>query len=302
VQYDHHYTNTSSATVAAVLSAGMDSNCDWFVDSSIQGALDDGAVNEQDVDKALGHLLGVRMRLGEFDPPALNPYNKIPISAIGSVEHTDLALDAAEQGFVLLANANQTLPLSVANLLEAHSPGGESGGVLALIGPNAVAADTQLGNYHGVPASPIDIKTGITNLLTQMQTSELSESSSAAVTVGYEQGCAISGGSTKDPGFDKAVALASDKRTAAVVLAVGLNGNQEAEGQDRHSLSLPGVQLQLVEEVAAAAKKTSKTTPVVVVVMSGGPVDLSPLRDDPNIDGKHMISSVRCMCCPTHGA
>jgi hypothetical protein len=282
VQYDHHYTDNSSATVAAVLRAGMDTNCDWFVDSSIQGAMDDGSVNEQDVDTALGHLLGVRMRLGEFDPPELNPYNKIPISVIGSTEHTQVALDAAEQGFVLLSNTDETLPLSVTD------------GVLALIGPNAVAADTQSGNYHGIPAEPIDFKTGITNFLTAAAAAAATSSSTptppssitAAMTVGYEEGCKITTGTTTDPGFGKAVALAADSSTTAVVLAVGLNGDQEAEGHDRHSLSLPGVQLELVAAVAAAAKKTSKATPVVVIVMSGGPVDLAPMRDDPNVDGE----------------
>ena len=31
----NNYTNTSSDTVAAILKAGMDSNCDWTVDDTI---------------------------------------------------------------------------------------------------------------------------------------------------------------------------------------------------------------------------------------------------------------------------
>jgi len=61
-------------------------------------------------------LFYTRMRLGEFDPPAMNPYNALNLSAVQSPEHRSLALEAAVKSFVLLKNARGTLPLQAQDL------------------------------------------------------------------------------------------------------------------------------------------------------------------------------------------
>ena len=54
----------------------------------------------------------VRMRLGEFDPPEMNPYlNITDMSLINCEAHRQVALDAAMKSFVLLKNSHNTLPL-----------------------------------------------------------------------------------------------------------------------------------------------------------------------------------------------
>ena len=272
VQYNHKYTANGSATVQAVLRAGMDTNCDWFVDGHIRQALQDGAINLGDVDTALGHLLAVRLRLGEFDPASSNPYAGLGHHDVG---HPQLALGAAEQGFVLLKNSRGTLPLHLVGhggevAGQPGAPVGGNGRVVAVVGPNARAGPTQLGNYHGVPASIVDVDAGLRAAVP------------AGVSVAYEQGCGVSGSDTS--GIAPAVALASNTSTDAVVLVIGIDGTIEGEGQDRHSIALPGVQLSLVQRVAAAAKQKPRPASVVVVVMSGGPVDLAPLRDNADVD------------------
>ena len=57
-------------------------------------------------------LFLTRMRLGEFDPPSMNPYLKINDSQILSRRHRDLAKTAAIKSFVLLKNEEKTLPIS----------------------------------------------------------------------------------------------------------------------------------------------------------------------------------------------
>ena len=52
-----------------------------------------------------------RMRLGEFDPPELNPYSSIPMSVVLSADHRELAVQAACMSFVLLKNNNNMLPI-----------------------------------------------------------------------------------------------------------------------------------------------------------------------------------------------
>ena len=52
-----------------------------------------------------------RMRLGEFDPPELNPYTTISIDVIQSESHRLLATEAAKMSFVLLKNEKNLLPI-----------------------------------------------------------------------------------------------------------------------------------------------------------------------------------------------
>ena len=51
------------------------------------------------------------MRLGEFDPPDMVPYNKINTSVIQSPEHQELAIKTAMRTFVLMKNKGNILPL-----------------------------------------------------------------------------------------------------------------------------------------------------------------------------------------------
>lgn len=56
-------------------------------------------------------LFYTRMRLGEFDPPEMNPYLSYNLSVIQSPEHRALSVKAAMQTFVLLKNENRLLPI-----------------------------------------------------------------------------------------------------------------------------------------------------------------------------------------------
>ena len=51
------------------------------------------------------------MRLGEFDPPEMNPYTNISIDVIQSESHRWLATQAAKMSFVLLKNEKNLLPI-----------------------------------------------------------------------------------------------------------------------------------------------------------------------------------------------
>ena len=68
-----------------------------------------------DIDKADRHVLSLRFRLGEFDPPGRNPYAKITPAVINSPEHQALARKAADEQIVLLRNNANALPLDAAN-------------------------------------------------------------------------------------------------------------------------------------------------------------------------------------------
>lgn len=100
---------------AAAIKAGIDSFTDNNADSSVttgavKSAMDKGLLKEADVDEAAGHILSVRVRLGEFDPGG-GTYGAIDKSVINSPAHQKLAREAATEGAVLLKNQAHTLPL-----------------------------------------------------------------------------------------------------------------------------------------------------------------------------------------------
>ncbi|GAA1290419.1 beta-glucosidase family protein [Saccharothrix xinjiangensis] len=113
---------------AALLRAGVDSFTDQDADpalviESVTKALAEGLLDRSAVDRAVGNVLALRFRLGEFDPPGDNPYASIGPEVVGT--HGELALEAARRAVVLLRN-DSFLPL-------------ERGAELAVIGTHADA-------------------------------------------------------------------------------------------------------------------------------------------------------------------
>ena len=70
------------------------------------------SVFQEEIRNNVKPVMYVRMRLGEFDPPEMNPYlNITDMSLINCEAHRQVALDAAMKSFVLLKNNHDTLPL-----------------------------------------------------------------------------------------------------------------------------------------------------------------------------------------------
>ncbi|WP_377272681.1 glycoside hydrolase family 3 C-terminal domain-containing protein [Peterkaempfera sp. SMS 1(5)a] len=108
-----HYYDTHEEATAAALRAGVDSFTDHGQDSStivarLRGALDQGLIDEQHIDRAVRRLLAMRCGLGEFDP---QPAPGAGTERFDTPEHRALALEAAEQAVVLLKN-DGLLPLA----------------------------------------------------------------------------------------------------------------------------------------------------------------------------------------------
>lgn len=83
---------------------------------------------------------------------------------------------------------------------------------------------------------------------------------------------------TSDQLFGGAINAA--RQADATVLVMGLDQSIEAEFRDRTGLLLPGHQQELISKVASASKG-----PTILVLMSGGPVDISFVKNDPRIGG-----------------
>jgi beta-glucosidase-like glycosyl hydrolase len=227
----------------------MDVDCGSYLQNHTKKAVEQRKLPESEIDRALRNLFSVRMRLGLFDGnPVQQRYGKIGPDQVCSQEHQDLALEAARSGIVLLKNSDRLLPLPKTKTLS-----------LAVIGPNANAPKTLLGNYAGPPCKSV----------TPLQALQ-----SYVKNTVFHQGCDSVDCSSAAIG--EAVNIA--KKVDYVVLVVGLDQTQEREAHDRVDLELPGKQQELINAVAGAAKK-----PVVLVLLSGGPVDISSAKNDKNI-------------------
>jgi beta-glucosidase len=141
----------AEASAQAVL-AGTDVECGSEY-RNLPAAVKRGDIKEADLDKSLRRLLIARFELGDFDSDDLNPWTKIPESAIASKEHKALALEMARKSIVLLKN-NGVLPLtSYLSPLTSN---------IVVMGPNAADSVMMWGNYSGFPTQTVTALQGIT--------------------------------------------------------------------------------------------------------------------------------------------
>lgn len=148
----HKYVKTKEAAATLSIKAGLDLECgdDIFMEPLLK-AYDLGMVSDADIDSGAYRIVRARMRLGLFDDPAQNPYNRISPEVVGSPGHKALALEAARQSIVLLKNANNTLPIQLNKVKS-----------IAVVGINA--GNCEFGDYSGVPVGEaVSILQGIKN-------------------------------------------------------------------------------------------------------------------------------------------
>ncbi len=150
-EWGHHYSENKTIAVSEAVIAGTDVECGQTFES-LQDGVREGRIKEETIDRSLVRLLEARFRLGNFDDPHLNPWNKIPDERLCCQEHSDLALEAARKSIVLLKN-NSVLPL------DASMAGGQSS--MVVMGPNASDSEMMWGNYNGFPLHTITHAEGI---------------------------------------------------------------------------------------------------------------------------------------------
>jgi beta-D-xylosidase 4 len=177
----------------------------------------------------------LRYRVGYFDSPDKQPYRQLTWDDVSTPASEKLAYTVAAEGFVLLKN-DGTLPLQ------------KKLKKMALIGPWGNATEGMQGNYYGTAPFLISPLMG-------------------AMTAGYEvtfvEGTSILDTSTD--GFASAIAAA--RAADVVVYAGGIDESVEAEGLDRTTIVWPGVQLDLIKELAGVGK------PFIVLQFGAGQVD-----------------------------
>lgn len=258
--YDSHHIAADREDAGVIaLNAGVDVDLGANCYALLKEAVGDGRVSMKVLDEAVGRVLKLKFELGLFDNPYVDP--DAAQARVRSAENVEVARKAAQKGVVLLEN-NGVLPLS-------------KDMKVAVIGPNADNMYNQLGDYTA-PQPRENIRTVLDGIRAKVGDNNVT----------YVKGCAVR--DTKSNTIAQAVRAARNADVAVVVVggssardfkttyketgaaiadANSVSDMEAGEGFDRASLSLLGLQ----EELLAAVKSTG--TPMVVVYIEGRPLD-----------------------------
>jgi beta-glucosidase len=203
--------------------------------------VNEGLVPDKSINDAVRRILRVKFMLGLFKNPYLYCNEAREKREIYSPAHLAAELDVAKKSMVLLKNENNTLPL-------------KKGEKIVVIGELANSTRDLLGSWKAA---------GDWNFMKSILDELKAYNGESNVT--YSQGCKVM--SDDRSGFD--AALAAARKGDKIVLVIGESCDWSGEATSRTSISVPGVQTELLEKLKALNK------PVVVVLMNGRPLDLS---------------------------
>ncbi|GJM60808.1 glycoside hydrolase family 3 C-terminal domain-containing protein [Persicobacter diffluens] len=145
------------ASAAAVMNAQtLDMGNTRLFRKELMQAIEEGKVDEKELDRAFRNVMRVGLRLGMFDPEELSPWKDLPFETMCADAHKALALKAAEESLVLLQNnpvdGQPILPFQKEKIKK-----------VAIVGPNADALN--FGTYSGVAKDPVSVLNGLRQYL-----------------------------------------------------------------------------------------------------------------------------------------
>ncbi|KAK7107946.1 uncharacterized protein [Littorina saxatilis] len=249
-----HYANNTVDIAAVCFNAGC--NLDFPGGEkhpaymSLVDAVKQGKVKESFVREQAKALFNTRMRLGEFDPPEMNPYTQIdPEAVVESAEHQALALEATLKSFVLLKN-DGVLPFS------------KPWDTIGVVGPMANDTHQLTGDYSAntdpsYVTSPLD---GLRKLTSVVQ---------------FASGC----DSNVCNNYNSAAVRNTVTGTQVNFVVLGTGQSIEAEGHDRPDMEFAGHQKQVLLDTL----ETAPNTPLVLLLYSASPVNITTFADDPRV-------------------
>ena len=245
-----HYYPDPTAAVAGCVKEGITVFLDQYA-TPLRDALDKKSIAEADIERNIRGNIRMRMRLGEFDPPEMSPYNAIS----GTEEpwygekNKALARKVTQESIVLLKNSDNLLPLDKTKLRS-----------IAVIGPygDNVLVDW----YAGIPPYTVTPLEGIRNKV------------GPNVRVRYMPDNNNSGASNLAAESDVAIVFVGNHPTCNGPFGRCALPNEGKEAIDRKAIDLDQAQLGLIQRVKAANAKT------IVVLISSFPYAINWVQDN----------------------
>ncbi len=213
---------------------------------NLSNLIDEGKVEINWIDKMVGDILRIKFKLGLFENPLPQIAEK---STILSDFHKQIAKESAIESMVLLQNTDNFLPLKS----DIKS--------LAIIGSLADSQIDQMGCWN-VEGKTEDVITPL---------SEIKSEFGDNIQINYCKGYENPRSNSKDY-FEKAKQIVDE--SDAVIVFVGEDFLLTGESHSRAFINLPGIQEDLVLELA----KTGK--PIVLVILAGRPLTFGNLTNE----------------------
>jgi beta-xylosidase len=272
----HHVVGTEAEAAVVALQAGIDVELPTMrcYGEPLVDAVRHGRLSEELVDRAAQRVLAQKCELGLLDPgwrpepPALLRLDEHPAGDVESVrgaidldpaESRAIARRVAEESIVLVANSG-VLPLRPTARIAMVGPRADD--LLAMFG--CYTFPSHVGAQH--PDWPLGIE--IATLV------EATRAEFPGGHIGYAKGCDVD--SDDVSGIAEAVATAHAAEVCVIALGDSsaiFGRGTSGEGSDADTLTLPGVQSQLLAAVLATG------TDVVLVMVSGRPYSLDGYAD-----------------------
>ncbi|MGQ1786999.1 beta-glucosidase BglX [Saccharicrinis sp. GN24d3] len=241
------------------LDAGIDMDMisEAFV-THLKDLVEEGEVDESQIDIAVSRILEMKFLLGLFDNPYRYFDEERERQVVMNPDFLEVAQKAAQRSIVLLKNENNILPLKK-----------DIRKKVALIGPFVEERNSLNGEWaiKGNRDKTVTLKEGLEE-----------KYANGVVLFSYAQGTTLPliDRATRhisttmvpnDNGFAEAVGVA--KKSDIILVAMGEEYNWSGEAACRTDITLPGNQRKLLKEL----KNTGK--PIVLVLFNGRPLDLS---------------------------
>lgn len=230
--------------------------------TTLKKSLDEGKVNQQEIDEACRLVLEAKYKLGLFDDPFRYCNDKRAKDNILTKAHLAKSREIAAKSFVLLKNENQALPL-------------KKQGTVALIGPLANTGANMPGTWS--VSAELD---NTPSLLEGMQAA-LGDNVKFVHHLGANL---MSDASYQERATMFGRTIPRDERPAAeiiqeavqvassadvIVAALGESSEMSGESSSRTDLDIPDTQKELLKALLATGK------PVVLVLFAGRPMTLT---------------------------
>lgn len=242
---NHGFAKNKEDAAELSINAGLDMDMEAAVykEKIVQPLVDNGKVKMKELDNSVRRILRVKYDLGLFDDPYKYCNEDRAKNKVFTAANIEVARDMARKSIVLLKNEQELLPLQFSKYKN-----------IALIGPMVKNQADPMGTWiaQGDTTSVVTLYDGFIKQLPKH------------IKLNYVKGSEID---TDDKtGFEKAISIA--KKSDLIIVALGEKGNMSGEAASKGNIGLPGVQTELLKELAKLNK------PLVLLLTNGRPLTI----------------------------